>query len=138
MRYEFEARRSSADQGTSSALARDDLVVLALTDSAQGVILSERVRAEAVPREDASQIRMAGEDDAVHVVHFAFHPLRAGPDGGDAAQLQTRVALFQLIFVADARAGAGVVLGIEEDFQPQARVVIDARQAVVHCEAMLG
>jgi len=39
------------------------------------------------------KIRMAEEDDAEHVVDFAFHPIRARPDTADAIDLQTGIAL---------------------------------------------
>src|SRR4051794_22657346 len=58
----------------SGAFARHDLVVLALADAAQRVVLPQRVAAVAVPREDAAEIGVADEDQTVHVVDLALHP----------------------------------------------------------------
>src|SRR4051812_14681602 len=91
----------------SRSLARDDLVVLALADPAQRVVLAQRVAAVAVPREDPSQVRVADEEDAEHVVDLALHPFRAGPDTADAVELQPRVALLDRDLVAHVLAGAG-------------------------------
>lgn len=61
----------------SSTLACDDLVILAL-DTPQRIVLAVRVTAKAIPCENSSQIRMAQEDDAKHVIRFAFHPFVPG------------------------------------------------------------
>src|SRR4051794_19560644 len=122
----------------SRPFARHDLVVLALADPAERVVLAERVAAEAVPREDAAEVGVAGEDDAEHVVHFPLHPLGPGPHAGDAVELEAGVALLHGVLVADVVAGGGVARRVEEDPEPQPVVVGDAGQAVVHAEAVLG
>src|SRR5688500_15607363 len=78
--------------GGSRPFAGDDLVPLALADAAERVVLAERVVAEAVPAQDAAEVGVAGEDDAVHVVDLALHPLGAGPDAGDGVDLEAGVA----------------------------------------------
>src|SRR4051812_7853088 len=85
--------------GGSNPLARHDLVVLALANAAERVVLAQRVAAEAVPREDAAQVRVAGEDDAEHVVGFALHPLRARPHAADAVDHQAGVALLEHVLI---------------------------------------
>src|SRR5687767_13842380 len=65
------ARASSRERKRRSRpFARHDLVLLALADAAQRVVLAQRVAAVAVPREDAAEVRVPDEDDAVHVVDF--------------------------------------------------------------------
>src|SRR5687768_17830887 len=95
-------------QTGSRPFPRHDLVVLALADAAERVVLAQRVAAEAVPREDAAEVGVADEDDAEHVVDLALHPLGAGPDAGDAVELEARVAVLEHLLVADVLAGGGV------------------------------
>src|SRR5690242_15950245 len=102
------------------SLARDDLVVFALTDAAQRVILPQRVTPESVPSQNAPQVGMPDEDDAEHVIDFPLHPLRAGPHGTDALELQPRIALLDRLFIPDILSGSGLALGIEEDLEPKA------------------
>src|SRR5207244_3287866 len=96
-----------------------------LPDAAEWVVLAQRIAAEAVPREDPPQVRVADEDDAVHVIDFAFHPLGAGPDAADAVELQAGVALLDRELVADVDSGRGVARRVEEYLEPEAVVVRD-------------
>src|SRR5687767_14686499 len=57
----------------SRAFARHNLVLLAFADAPQRVILPKRIAAVSVPRQDPAQVRVADEDDAVHVVDLALH-----------------------------------------------------------------
>src|SRR5829696_8843904 len=87
--------------GRLRPFARHDLVVLAFADAAEGAGFAEGVAAEAIPGEDAAEVGVVEEDDAEHVVDLALHPLGAGPDAGDAVELQTGVPLFGRLLVAD-------------------------------------
>src|SRR5689334_10489294 len=101
-------------------LARDDLVILPLADAAEGVVLAQRVVAVPVPRQDPPEVRVADEDDAVHVVDLPLHPLGAGPDRRHAVHLQPRVAALDDFLVADLVPLApqfSSVLGVEVDLQ---------------------
>src|SRR5688572_19847866 len=120
----------------SSAFARHDLVLLALADAAQRVILTQRVTAEAVPCQDPAQVRVADEDDAVHVVNLALHPFRAGPDGAQAVDLQSGVALLDCLLVAHVLARRRVALRVEKDLEPEAVVRPGVDQPVVDGEAV--
>src|SRR6185369_2741503 len=102
----------------SRAFARDDLVVLALADPAQRIVLAQRVAAVAVPRKDSSHVRVADENDAEHVVDLALHPFRAGPDGTYALDLQAWIALLDRDLVAHVLAGTGVARRVQEDLEP--------------------
>ena len=60
------------------------LVVVAHLDVAgQREILAQRMALEAVVGQQAAQVRMAGEQDAVHVVGLALEPVGAGKHAGD-------------------------------------------------------
>ena len=52
--------------------------LLYLDVSGQWKVLSERMSLESVIRQDPSQIRMIGEEDAVHVPHLALVPVGSG------------------------------------------------------------
>src|SRR5690349_5996343 len=95
--------------GISGAFASDDFVVFAFAYAAEGVVFAEGVGTVAVPGEYSSKIGVIGEDDAEHVVGFAFHPFSAGPNGGDAFDLQSGIAFFDDLFVAMIDAGGGVL-----------------------------
>ena len=80
---------------------------------------------------------MTDENDADHVVDFAFEPFRPGR-AGDAVHLQTGVTTFQDFLVARSCLRRGRQRRIEKHFQPQSIVVGNAGQAVVDPESMLG
>src|SRR5262245_11056746 len=63
--------------------AGDDREVVALAVAAHRVVLAQRVSGELVRHQDAAQVGMALEDDAVHVVDLALHPVGALPDRRD-------------------------------------------------------
>ena len=52
------------------------VVVADLDEAGQREVLAQRMPLEAVVGEDAAQVRMAGEQDAVEVVGFALEPVR--------------------------------------------------------------
>src|SRR5262245_55135604 len=107
----------------SSPIPRHDLIVLPLPDASERIILPQWIIPECIPRQYASQVRMAREDDAVHVIHLTLHPLRAGPDAGDAGDLQARVPLLDDLLITDRvpfAAGLCRMLGIEKDLEPEA------------------
>jgi hypothetical protein len=54
------------------------VVVAHLDEAGQREVLAQRMPLEAVVGEDAAQVRMAGEQDAVHVVGLALEPVGAG------------------------------------------------------------
>ena len=56
------------------------VVVTHLDEAGQREILAQRMALEAVVGEDAAQVRMAGEQDAVEIVGLAFEPVGAGID----------------------------------------------------------
>src|ERR1019366_476363 len=56
------------------------LVVTHLDITGQRKILAQRMSLEAVIGQDAAQIRLAGEDDAIQVPGLTFPPGRGGPD----------------------------------------------------------
>jgi hypothetical protein len=59
---------------------------------AERVVLAQGVPLELLVHEDASEIGMAGEADAVEVPHEPLPPVRALEDRGGARQLGVRLA----------------------------------------------
>ena len=53
---------------------------------AEGVLLAQRVPLPVVRHQDAAQVGVAAEADAVHVEDFALVPVGGGEDGGDAGE----------------------------------------------------
>ena len=99
--------------------------MLALAAAAQGVVLAERVAGEVLPHEDAAEIRVVAEADAVHVVDLALGPLGAGPEVAGAVDLECGVG-------GDA---AGVERGLEEALDGDAALVLVGLQEVDDREA---
>src|SRR6185437_10793286 len=59
----------------------------------QREVLAERMPHESVVGEDAAQIRMSVEDDAVQVERLALEPVRARPDQGQRRHQRQAVVL---------------------------------------------
>jgi hypothetical protein len=51
-------------------------------------VLSERIIRISLPHQDPAKVRMTGETDSHHVVHFALVPIGSGPEVGDRRRLQ--------------------------------------------------
>jgi hypothetical protein len=91
-----------------------ELVVVAdLHIAGHREVLAQRIAVEAVIGEDAAQVRVALEEDAVHVEGFALVPVGGGID-------------------LDDRGNGGVLVGLQLD--PDARVPGHRQQMVDHVE----
>src|SRR5262245_52069570 len=66
--------------------AGDDREVVALAVAAHRVVLAHRVSGKLFRHQDAAQVGVALEDDAVHVVDLALHPVGAFPQRRDRRQ----------------------------------------------------
>ena len=100
-------------------LSNDALLLFVVTNfgvASQWEILAERVTLEAVIGHDASQVRVAGKEDTIQVVHLALIPVGAVEEAGDA------------------RNGRGFV-GIRLD--ADARVVSDREHIIDNLEALV-
>ena len=84
------------------------VVVANLDEAGQREILAQRVPLEAVVGEDAAQVRVAGEQDAVEVVGLALEPVGAGKN------IDERRAPASSSSVCDLHADAPVVLGRQQ------------------------
>src|SRR5262245_11417938 len=69
-----------------------------------GIVLPRRMAVPVLRHQQPAKIRMAGEDDAEHVPHFALGPARGGPDAlhrrDDSINLVRRRSHFQAKAVA--------------------------------------
>src|SRR6185436_11456933 len=98
-------------------------------DAADREVFAQGMAVEALPHQDALQIRMAGEHDAEHVEGLALVPVRRLPYRGDGwnrtllvgphAEPHACVLLKRIERVRDAEAQAGVVRELR---------VVDARE----------
>ncbi|MEQ8843285.1 MAG: hypothetical protein RIB58_00400 [Phycisphaerales bacterium] len=93
----------------SRVAAIHDLVALALAAAADGVVLAQGMGGVVLPGQDAAQVGVAGEADAVHVEDLALGPFGSGPDVAHAVDHQAGVFL-------DAVGGQrGVDVGLDEE-----------------------
>src|SRR5262249_11003430 len=69
----------SSSPGTLALRGGDDGEVVPLAVAAQRVVLAQRVAGELLRQEDAAQVGVALEDDAVHVVDLALEPVGPPP-----------------------------------------------------------
>ncbi len=100
------------------------------------VVLAKRVSDEAVMAENALQVRMAREADAVHVEDLALEPVRALPvvvDRGDLGVLRRQRGLDAHALAARHR--AQVVHDLEPVVLPAESEAVDARDVDEEVEA---
>src|SRR5262249_5004828 len=71
--------------------SRQDREVVALAAAAHRIVLAQREGCELVRHQDAAQVGVAVEDDAIHVVDFTLHPVGAAPQRVDRGQFRVRV-----------------------------------------------
>src|SRR5688572_10952037 len=109
--------RLNADRFLDDAAARR--VVAHLDVTGKRKVLAERVADEAVVSEDAAQVRVPAEEDAVEVESLPFIPVGGGPN------LDHRIDHRRLASRAEAA-------------QPQARVARHRKQLIRNCEATRG
>src|SRR5207247_5278772 len=64
----------------SAFRAGDDREVMAFAASAQRIVLAQRKTRELVRHQDAAQVRVSLEDNAVHVVDFTLEPVPRLPE----------------------------------------------------------
>lgn len=106
--------------GELQGLRHDALLLLVVADlgvAGEGEVLAQRVALEAVVGHDAAEVGVAGEEDAVQVIHLALVPVGAVVEAGDAG---------------DGRGLIGV--GLDAD----AGVVADGEHVVDDLEALVA
>src|SRR5579884_3139658 len=104
-----QQRPGTRDQGPGTLLAfrpRDHREVMSLASAAQGGLLAQREGGNLWRHQEAAQVRMAIEDDAVHVIDFAFQPVGAAPKRKRRRNGQVR--LIQIRLDDHPLAGGGV------------------------------
>src|SRR5688500_17092069 len=87
------AAASTISRGIAHRLAfgpRDDGEVVPLPAAAERVVLAHGERRELLGHEDAAQVRVAGEDDPVHVEDLALHPVGTLPQRERGRDRQVR------------------------------------------------
>ena len=71
----------------------NDAVVFAFASATQWVVFAEGVRGVVFPEEDAAEVGVVVEADAVHVEDFAFGPFDARPEVADGIDGECGVVL---------------------------------------------
>src|SRR6185312_14674152 len=105
-----------------------------------GIVLAQRVADELLVHEDAAQIGMAAELDAVEIPDLALHPVGAMPELDGAVERRVRAVLGLGHLRLDAQARAGLELAqVIDDLEARlAAEVVDRRQIGEEVHRQIG